>query len=214
MFDTRKIKNALFAKSCSVSLMVAALVSSGQGTIIYDQQSADENSGGGGFLKIQSYQPIGQSFTPANSSIGFVRLWLADLSLNGLGAMANVNLRSDSITGSVIASSDSVFIPDGFGLSSRGFVDFFFPTPVTVVPGSTYYFQPVVQSGDSALGVGEYHYLYLGGTAFFNGTANSTDDLWFREGIVVPEPSSLSLLIGGGVLFYVGRKKIKMRSRT
>jgi hypothetical protein len=40
-------------------------------------------------------------------------------------------------------------------------------------------------------------------------------DTGVREGVyIVPEPSSLSLIIGSGVLFYVGRKKIKMRSRT
>jgi hypothetical protein len=207
MFETRKIKNALLAKSCSVSLMIPALVSSGQGTFIYDQQSADESAGGGGFVTIQSNQPLGQSFTPTNSSVGFIRLWLSDSVLNGLGATVYVNLRTSSITGPIFGSTDPVLMPDGFGVSSRGFTSFFFSTPVPVTPGVTYYFQPVVQSGDNSWALIGYHYNYSGGTAFVNGTADSVNDLWFREGIVVPEPSSLSLIIGSGVLFYVRRAK-------
>jgi hypothetical protein len=73
MFDTRKIKNALFAKSCSVSLMVAALVSSGQGTFIYDQQSGDESTANGPSLAIQAFPPFGQSFTSVHGELLFMR---------------------------------------------------------------------------------------------------------------------------------------------
>jgi hypothetical protein len=71
----------------------------------------------------------------------------------------------------------------------------------------TYFFQPVVQSGDSWSVVAYNSYNYQGGNAFEQGLSLPSIDLWFREGIVVPEPSSLSLLIGSGVLFYVRRAK-------
>ena len=198
---------------CALAFLSLLPLARGQGIFIYDQQSANESSGGGGFIAIQSNQPIGQSFTPTNSSIGFIRLEFSDSILNGSGATVYVNLLSNSITGVILGKTDPIFMPDGFGVSSRGFTNFLFSTPIPVTPGVTYYFEPVVQSGDTSWAVLGYHYLYPGGTAFFNGLANSGNDLWFREGVnIVPEPSSLSLLIGSGVLFYVGRKKIKMRS--
>src|SRR5450759_4846854 len=86
------------------SLTIGAV---GQGTFIYDQQSADETvlaGEGGGIL--QSNQPFGQSFTPTFSSINFIRLWLADgLPGNGLGATVFINLRTNSISGPILAST-------------------------------------------------------------------------------------------------------------
>jgi hypothetical protein len=77
-------------------------------------------------------------------------LQLADaVSGNGSGARVYVNLRSDSITGTILATTASVFMPDGFGTgANRGYTNFFFSTSVSLTPGTTYYFQPVVQSGD------------------------------------------------------------------
>src|SRR5437867_13447920 len=95
----------------------------GQGTFIYDQQSVTNDSAvGEGAPAIQSNQPIGQSFTPTLSSIGFIRLFLGDSAFNGLGATIYVNLRSDSITGPIIGSTDPTFLPDRFS----GLTDFLF----------------------------------------------------------------------------------------
>ena len=207
MFAAQKIGNRklYWLLLTGLSLTLGAV---GQGTFIYDQQSASESSGGGGLAAIQSNQPLGQSFTPTNASIDFIRLFLADSASQGVGATLYINLRSDSITGPIMASTDPVFIPNLFGTAfgAAGYTNFFFTTSVAVTPGTTYYFQPVIQSGDSCFIIA-YHYTYAGGTAFFNGTADPNNDLWFREGIVVPEPSSLLLLIGSGVLFYVRHAK-------
>jgi len=121
----------------------------------------------------------------------------------------DVLLRSDSITGSIIGTSDSVTMPDGYA----DYTDFFFSTPITVKPGMTYYFQPVVEFGDSWEIVYGY-FQYPGGTAFANGTANSFYDLWFREGVVaVPEPSSVVLLVlGGGALALFRRARAKPKT--
>ena len=175
----------------------------GQRTFIYDQQSAVENTGGGGAVSIQSNQPIGQSFTPTLSSVGFIRLFAGGAS----GTTLYVNLRTNSITGPILGQTDLISFVGTF----TGYSNFFFSTPVTLIPGATYYFQPVLQSGNGVV-VAYDSYNYPGGNAFEQGVSLPSIDLWFREGIVVPEPSSLSLIIGSGVLFYVGRKKIKMRS--
>ena len=51
--------------------------------------------------------------------------------------------------------------------------------------------------------IGDY-YNYTGGTAFSQGVPSPDGtDLWFREGSVVPEPSTLPLaVIGAGALFW------------
>src|SRR4051794_17057999 len=132
-----------FAKFIFVVLSLDSCLA--QGTFLYDQQSVTNDSRGAeSVITIQSSQPVGQSFTPQFSSVGFVRLFLADDVLNGVGATLYVDLRADSITGQIIGSSQPVFMPAGF--VDR--VDFFFGSPVTVSPGTTYFLQPIVQSGD------------------------------------------------------------------
>src|SRR5262249_9200785 len=169
----------------------------GQGTFIIDQPSSDESNGGNQGSPIQSRQPMGQSFTPTLNSVGFVRFHLFDLNEgNGIGASVYVNLRADSITGPIIGSTAPVFMPDGFGhLLIGGYTNFFFASPVAVTPGVLYYFQPVVASGDSWASVNQ-NFLYAGGDAYFEGVASGSD-LWFREGIYVPEPSAPALLMIG-----------------
>jgi hypothetical protein len=187
------------------ALLTFAFSVQGQGTFTYDQQSADENALKEGGLGIQSNQPIGQSFTPALSSVGFIRLYIYNT--GGAIATVHVNLLASSITGNILGSSETVPISS----AAASYFDFPFSTPISVTPGTTYFFRPMADS--DTVGVNKGNYNYSGGSAFFTGTS-SPQDLWFREGIVVPEPSSLSLIIGSGVLFYVGCKKIKMRSRT
>ena len=189
-------------------LLVAMAVGSialSQGTVtyIYDQESATESTGGGSSLIIQSNQPLGQSFTPTLSSVGFIRLATRDPFFNGVGATLSVNLLSGSIVGPVLGSTDPVFLTDTFA----GYTDFIFSTPVSVTPGVTYYFQPIVQTGDTWT-LRSYNYLYPNGTAFANGVASPGFDLWFREGLIIPEPSSAWLaLVGAGVLAWFQRHK-------
>jgi hypothetical protein len=193
----------------AILMLVAfgTLPASAQGTFVYDQQSAIESTGGGIAVTIQTHQPIGQSFTPGLSSIGFVRLFLIDNTFNSLGATVYVNLRSDSITGPILASTDPVFMPDGFG----GYPNFFFALPVAITPGQTYYFQPIVQSGDSWSLVAYNSYYYPGGMGFNAGIAIPNSDLWFREGIIVPEPSSAVLLLIA-VAVFLRRRRTKSRT--
>jgi hypothetical protein len=175
-----------------ILLALSGITASGQG-FIYDQQSADENhymEGGAGL----GQQPIGQSFTPILNNVGFIRIYLVGGAFGG--ATFAMNLRSDSITGTILGSSEPVT------QNSSGPANFIFETPLSVTPGTTYYFQPVIQSG-AGWGAFVSSYNYPGGTAFVDGLAVPTSDFWFREGVVVPEPQSWALLlVGAGVLFY------------
>ncbi|MGH7952621.1 MAG: PEP-CTERM sorting domain-containing protein [Limisphaerales bacterium] len=201
-----------------MALWLTAICALGQGTLIYDQQSASSDVyGGEGGGIIQDNEPLGQSFTPTLSSIGFIRLETADNSdySNSIGATLFVNLWAGSIEGSgtLLGSTVPVFLPGGFGYGGIevGYTNFFFSTPIAVTPGETYYFQPVVQSGDQWWIYQSFTYFQYsgGGTSYWKGVAGSVD-LWFREGTyTVPEPSSSWLiLLGSGLLLYV-RQRLK-----
>jgi hypothetical protein len=198
-----------FFTSALVLLPVLSVVA--QGTFTYDQQSVfNDNTGGEGAGILPRDQPLGQSFTPSSNAISFLRLQLSDMQPgNNVGGTVHINLRSNSMTGPIIASTLPVFMPDGFGSFGRNSTNFFFSNDISIVPSQTYFFQPIMETGsDTWAFTADVGYRYGGGTIFFNGTANSNFDLWFREGIyVVPEPSALALLAGSGVLFYVRRKK-------
>ncbi|MBI3880120.1 MAG: hypothetical protein HY301_08640 [Verrucomicrobia bacterium] len=178
---------------------------------IYDQQSANESTGGGFATTIQSNSPIGQSFTPLLNSVGFIRLKLDDSEINGLGATVVVNLRSNSITGPILGTSGPITMPDGF----IGYPNFTFSNPVPVVPSNQYFFDVVVQSGDLWAIVDYNTYNYTGGVAYAGGTAFPTVDLWFREGIIgtVPEPSSvcLGLAEAGALVWFLRRRAVRAR---
>jgi hypothetical protein len=95
-----------------------------------------------------------------------------------------------------------------------GICEFSISTPSAVTPGTTYYLQPVIQSGDSfEVGVVSAS-SYANGTAFFHGVAVGSN-LWFREGIVVPEPSVVLLGLTGTVaLFFLPTEKPIIKRET
>lgn len=179
-------------------LFICRLVYS-QGAYVFDQQSTNLIEGARPFRQL--YQPVGQSFTPTLSSVGFVMLNLFDAGSLPTGATVFVNLLSNSITGSVLGSTAPVFMPDGFS----GISNFTFSNAVSVTPGVSYYIQPIIQSGDNfSVYVTDTSY---SGTAYSQGSPQAFAELWFREGIVVPEPSSIVLaLLGTGVLAWRCRK--------
>jgi hypothetical protein len=184
-----------------LTLWLMAFFACGQGTFIYDQQSAVEAYGNGG-VSIQGNQPMGQSFTPELSSVGFIRLHV--YGEGDSGATVYVNLWAGSIGGTLLGSSQSVSTGANFG----GAVNFFFLTPVVVNSGTTYYFQPVLESGTVAAYTPAYSYNYPDGTLIEYGTPNSAYDMWFREGLyAAPEPSPLWLFLLGGVLLLYARRK-------
>src|SRR5580765_100770 len=117
------------------------------GTFQYDQQSLNHIIGANVLYNIQPNGPMGQSFTPSLPSVGFVQFELFDgHPNNGLGATLYVNLRSNSITGPILSSSDPVFLPDT--PTGGGLTNFLFPGGASVIPGTTYFFEILVQSGD------------------------------------------------------------------
>jgi hypothetical protein len=188
------------------SLSLTATPIRGQGTFVYDQQSSVEGQYGEFGADIRTNQPFGQSFTPSLSAVGFVRFYLWD---GKFGAGSNlttyVTLHSGSITGPVIGTSDPILLAPGFNAPQ----DFLFPSPIPVTPANTYYFQLVGQSSTPWLN--NFGFLYSGGNAFALGAPFiyfPTASLWFREGVVVPEPSACLLgLIAACALVHARRRR-------
>lgn len=195
--------------ACLLSILTA-FASFGQGTLVFDQESStDENYVGGGGT-IQFYGTVGQSFTPSLATVGFFRVKLRDQPDNFLGATLAVNLRSNAISGPLLGTTTPVVLADGFNSS----VDFYLPSAVVVSPGRMYFFQVVVQSGDNvSIAIRQDSFgdaNYSGGDFYGGGFPFTGADLWFREGIIVPEPSSLILLfVGGSLATWYHRRKYR-----
>jgi hypothetical protein len=200
MSVAERIKLAFLIASAMTCTSVRA-----QGTFLYDQQSSTNEALPAQQIGviIQSLSPFGQSFTPSFASVGFIRVRLLDNTpSNGLGATVHVNLRSDSITGTILGSTAPVDVPDG----SLGSVSFLFPEPIAVIPGTKYYFDLAISGDLWKADATEYN--YAGGEAVMLGLGRAASDLWFREGVIVPEPSPAILLTTSfAVLAYFRRSK-------
>ena len=198
---------------CVVLLWLARLCANAQG-FVYDQQTASSSVYVGGAAGLQQGSPIGQSFTPTLAGIDFVQFVLFDVNNgNGLGATVYVNLRSDGITGPILGTSNPFSMPDRYGQSSVNGAPpvgvFYFAATIDLQPGTVYYLEPVVQSGDQ-WGIRGSEFGYAGGTGYYQGLPFPTrGDLWFREGtFTVPEPSALAVfLLGAGVLAWIRRTR-------
>jgi hypothetical protein len=179
-----------------LALVLGTGLASAQGTFVYDQQSTGAVDGS---LSLNQ-TPLGQSFTPTLDAIDFLELQL----INGVAASTfTVNLRSDSISGPILGTTAPV------AYTSSGIYDFLFSNPVSLTPGTKYYFEPVVSSGGFAQTYITF-IQYTGGDLIQSGVTRTDRDLWFREGIVsnVPEPSSMALfLLGGSALFWHRRNR-------
>jgi hypothetical protein len=77
--------------------------------------------------------------------------------------------------------------------------------------GVPYYFEPLElantgvppNNGPWNIAIGQYN--YAGGDAYNQGSLVGAQDYWFREGIVVPEPSSVALLVVGAAFMLYRR---------
>lgn len=195
-------------------LLAFSFQSHAQGTLI-DQESATgpvqiEGNGNADGLNIQEDDPLLQSFVPTLSAIDFVSLEFADVQGNGTaGATVDVNLYSGSPypqIATLLGTTAAVYMPNGFnnnGLGIAGIATFDFSTPIALTAGDTYYFEPVVLSGDNPWDIITIGNTYSNGQIFEYGVGLPSD-FWFQEGInAVPEPTTLSLIVLGGFLMFL-----------
>src|SRR5262249_2948251 len=136
--------------------------------------------------------PIGQEFKPAFSSLDFVDLFIEDHgSDTGPGANFTVNIRANTITGTVLGSA-SAFVADNTNLGGGNtYTHFSFSSSVALTPGATYIID-VVQNGPIVTGNSVFSLdgdnpngtdLYTAGRAIIGGAPVTNNfDFNFREG--------------------------------
>ena len=173
----------------------------GQGFLVVDQASGTLDE----IVTVATPLPdnqIAQSFTPLIPAVGFVQFSQNLPAFPGNDQVSFVvNLRQGAYNGPIISSTDPVVLVNHLTQIST----FYFPASIQVSPGQLYFFEPVLQS-TGFLDIGYKNpSSYLGGDAWNNGLQD-TGDYWFREGIVVPEPDTVWLLLFGGSVFLWHRR--------
>ncbi|PYK97951.1 MAG: hypothetical protein DME19_14385 [Verrucomicrobia bacterium] len=139
---------------------------------------------------------LAQSFTRSLSAVAFVQLRTLITLPSGGTVTLVVNLRDGAYNGPIISSTTAV---DIIGFADIG--TFYFPDNIPVTPGQLYFFQPVLQSNGS-LSIGtKSPSPYTNGDLWTNGLRDPNADLWFREGVVVPEPGAVWLFVLGCIAF-------------
>jgi hypothetical protein len=201
----------------TVAIFIAASLQTHAQSFVYDQQSATSpaspiGNGNVDGIDIQP-NPLTQSFMPTLSAIGFVQFEFEDVPNNGnSGATVYVNLWTGSPnihSATLLGSTTPVYMPNGFvsdNLFVAGVTNFYFSTSIALTVGQTYYLQPVVLSGDNPWDIVTIGNTYPNGQLFANGLPGQpSTDLWFREGVVVPEPTTLALFGLAGLLIVTRR---------
>src|SRR5689334_11912113 len=115
----------------SIALVFSAVCTSAQ-ILVVDQETNGGSDPEAGYSLL--YTHIYQSFIPSASLVGYIRT-----SYPYPGTVGIINLRSDSTNGPVVATT----LENELG-STNGL--FFFPENVQVVPGRTYFLEPVIRS--------------------------------------------------------------------
>ncbi|HOY58854.1 MAG TPA: hypothetical protein PK640_12065 [Verrucomicrobiota bacterium] len=211
-----------------VVLWAAPWASLSQGLVkVYDQVinygMPDPYDWHSSFPPVRTNSAFAQSFEPTLDEVGFVeiafRYGLSSDSL--LSETLYLNLREGSVTGPILGSTPALVFTHASGDPGWGVThvqDFLFPEAVGVNPGEKYFIEVVHVSGDDLIGVaivapktiGEPDY-YPSGELFLTGRPYRGSDMWFREGILIPEPGTASLMVLGAALlmWHSGCRRIR-----
>jgi hypothetical protein len=159
----------------TVMLLIAASLQGHAQGFVYDQQVSNTEAPGG----YTPVRPVSQSFVPSLSSVGFVQFYLYPSYMDSPTLYVNI-LYGNPTDGTLMGQSNPVTLTNPL----TAVTTFIFPNQIAVVPGTTYYFQLVVQSGGSASTGVVPHFIYTNGMIYFGAVANPGANSWFREGIV------------------------------
>jgi hypothetical protein len=142
--------------------------------------------------------PFGQEFTPSLAGAQWFEFLVNSVAPPAGPGTFQVNIRLDSVTGPIIGASEPVSVP--FGVS-QGTVRADFGSLVPLVGGQQYVAELVPLSG-GWLYFASPNSGYSGGRLIMSGRPTETD-LWFREGIIVPEPGSVWLALVAALLAWL-----------
>ncbi len=185
------MKKQIFLSVIASILILAFPLASGHGNI--DQSFPGPCTGGG--LNVFAFGLAGQSFTPTATNLVAV-----DLIIN-TGATPTtytLNIRSGSITGTIIGTSSTVIASTGDGPLEH----FDFPTIVPLIPGNLFVIE-VTGSGTGFWCTSTAN-PYAGGTAILDGKILTNRDMGFTTffsdppigGTLVPIDTTSLLLVG------------------
>ena len=127
------------------------------------------------------YAPMGQEFTPAYSALDVVELILAR---NAPGSVF-VRIRDGSITGTVLAASDTLAFA---GEADLEFVSALFRFPRVALTPQNMYVLEIVQVEGEFLAARSDGSTYPVGRLILGGQVEENRDLWFKEGAISPRP--------------------------
>jgi hypothetical protein len=150
---------------------------------------------------------IAQSFTPLLPSVDFIQVDIYLLTSDP--QTFYFNLRANDPNSPIFASTVPVVLSNRSNKKEL----FYFPNSVSLIPGNVYFFEPV-DASNGRMSIG---YLspsgYTRGDLWSNGGKDPDADLWFREGVIVPEPSA-AILVGLGGLILLFRQGGQRHDRS
>jgi len=199
-------------KPVRLTLLLALAMMQGvhaQDGLIFDQQSSADETAPSLPGIIRYGFGVGQSFTPTLDRVDFFRVNLYDIDpYTHYGTTLVGILHSNTINGPMLGLTH-LNLKDGFS----GPASFVFSNSIPVTPGVEYFFTIAVrfneQWGISIRNDSHGYENYPGGEFYNMFIPEESLDLWFREGVIVPEVSSISIVLMGGVAaIFLARRKI------
>ncbi len=163
-------------------------------SLVADQQCS---SVGVSYLDgVGTHEPAGQTFTPTQSSVVGVSVYV--YSVSSAPTPMTANIRLGGIGGAVLAAF-TFSIPGGFGAPTGDWYQVQFPSGVHLTPGSTYAIDLIDQSGSSAIKWSACSTTYSGGCGYANGTCqtNSWAFIEYSGDFSVALTSSSLVLVQG-----------------
>ncbi len=154
----------------------------------------------------------GQEFTPLLNGLDFVNVNLLTRFATNTGVF-EIAIHQGNITAPALGLSSQVLRSGGTNGNNTHFI---FPSTIPLIPGDTYVLEVLQIGGNSGWAVevpgsavvnGQtIDMSYLGGRLIYGGVPQATEDMIFQEGIVIPEPSAVSLCLLGVLALSFVRK--------
>jgi len=180
----------MFKRAVLVVGVALAAVSFGGRALAHDFTIDQRCEDGWRFLMaILHNDPLGQEFVPQMSSLDVVEVYMGIGSNPLSSATVAVRIRSQTIDGPVLATSNGVTFEYPSPISYRHFD---FPSSVALIPGELYVIEVIQVAGTGNAYLAGTSNLYAPGRFLVGNQFSEAEDLIFREGPTLPLPTRTS----------------------